>query len=377
MIETPGLMWTILFFVVALAPLVFVHELGHYLVGRWCGIKADVFSIGFGRKVFGWTDKRGTEWKIGWLPLGGYVKFAGDMSPVSEPNEEWKALPQEERDQTFQSKPLWKRAATVAAGPITNFLFAIVIFMGFALAYGKTVTPPIIAAIDPKLPAASSGLQVGDRIISVNGRETKTFQQVQNMVVDRPLSELDLRVDRKGQAVAIKVKTALLREKDRFGNEFKLGRLGVTVSQIDIEPVSLFEAPGYAVGQVVDIIDRSLTGLGQIITGRRSIDELGGPLKIAQISGQVATLGILSFVSFLAFMSINLGFINLLPIPMLDGGHLTFYALEAIMRKPVSPRIMELAYRSGMALVLGLMLFVTLNDLGSFGLWRSIAGLFG
>jgi regulator of sigma E protease len=375
--DSPGFLWTVLFFILALAPLVFVHEMGHYLVGRWCGVKADVFSIGFGPKLFGWTDKRGTNWRVALFPLGGYVRFAGDMSPISEPNAEWMKLPQAERAVTFQAQSLWRRAAIVFAGPATNFLFAIIVLAGFAAAYGQSVTPTKIDVVVPGSPAAKAGLIQGDRILSINGRRVDTFNDVTAIVQDRPNAALSVEYQRGTHILRVKVLSGEHLERDRFGNEYRLGRIGVGVNSVKQVPVGLFEAPIVATKQTLSIVDRMIGGIVQIVTGRRPVTELGGPLKIAQISGQVATMGWQSFVQFLALISINLGFINLLPVPMLDGGHLAFYGLEAIRRKPASARLMEIAFQSGMLLVLGLMAFVTVNDLTTLGVWSRLTSLFG
>jgi regulator of sigma E protease len=377
MMETPGFFWTVLMFVLALSPLVFVHEMGHYLVGRWCGVKAETFSVGFGRSLINWTDARGTIWQIGWLPLGGYVRFAGDMSPVSEPNDAWRALPEAERNRTFQSKALWQRAAIVFAGPATNFLFAILILAGFALVNGRGETPPVAQIVESGSPAEKSGIQPGDRVVAINGRTISVFDEIPPFIEDRPGAKLEIDLMRNGQARRISVVAATRVEKDRFGNEYRFGRIGIGNKEPVVVPVTVLEAPAVAASQTVEIVDRMIGGLWQIITGRRPVAELGGPIKIAQISGQVATLGWASFVHLLALISINLGFINLLPVPILDGGHLTFYAIEAIRRKPVSPRAVEWAFRSGLAMMLGLMIFVTLNDLASLGLWGRISRIFG
>ncbi len=377
MIETPGVLWSVLFFILALAPLVFVHELGHYLVGRWFGVKAEVFSIGFGRKIFGWTDKRGTDWRVGWMPLGGYVRFAGDMGPSSAPDPAWEKLPAAEREGVFHAKPLWQRALIVFAGPATNFILAMIILAGFALVYGQSVTPPVIAQVQPNSPAQRAGMISGDRIISVNGREIDSFNQLSALVQDRPDSDLAIVISRGQKNIILPVRSATALERDRFGNEYKLGRIGIASGKPEQRDVSFFEAPVIAARETVSIVDRMISGLWQIISGRRPVKDLGGPIKIAQISGQAATLGLPSYLHFLALISINLGFINLLPIPMLDGGHLTFYAAEAIRRRPISPRVVELAFRSGLFLVLGLMIFVTLNDLGSLGVWDRITSLLG
>jgi regulator of sigma E protease len=374
-IQTPGFFWTLLFFLLAIGPLVFVHELGHYLVGRWCGVKADVFSIGFGNELVGWTDKRGTRWKIGWLPLGGYVRFAGDMNPASEPDPNWMNLPEAERNRTFQSKSLWQRALIVSAGPVTNFLVAILILMGFALAYGQSKTPPIISQVMPGSAAEKAGFLPGDKIMEIDDRTISRFDDIYPIVENRAGMELSVDILRKGQMMTVRVAPMVVTVKDRFGGIYKVGKLGLRPPQPVIVPVSLIEAPVVAVKQTAMIVDMMVSGIGQIITGKRSVKELGGPIKIAQVSGQVATLGFDKFVFLVALISINLGFINLLPVPMLDGGHLTFYALEAIRRKPTSARTVEMAFRTGLVAMLGLMVFVTFNDLASLGVWSKLAGL--
>jgi regulator of sigma E protease len=378
MIESPGFFWTVMCFILVIGPLVFIHEMGHYLVGRWCGIKADVFSIGFGREVFGWSDKRGTRWKVGWMPLGGYVRFAGDMNPAGAEDPRWHELPEHEKQQVFHNKPLWKRAATVLAGPLANFLAAILILGGFAYVYGESRTPPLIATLEAGSVAEKAGLELGDRVIEINGRSVETFMDIYPIVQDRPGMRLDIRILRKGEEKTVSLIAAERREKDRFGGEFKIGRIGIGPGKApEFVDVSLARAPIVAVERTFDILDRMITGIVQLVTGRRPISDLGGPLKIAQISGQVASLGLPDFVHLVALISINLGFINLLPVPMLDGGHLTFYAVEAIRRKPVSPRAIELAFRSGLVALMALMLFVTVNDLASFGVFSRLAGLSG
>jgi regulator of sigma E protease len=375
--NAPGLLLTIFAFLAVIGPLVFVHELGHYLVGRWFGVKADVFSIGFGREMFGVTDRRGTRWKFGWLPLGGYVRFAGDMNPASQPDPNWMQLPADERNRTFQAKPVWQRALIVAAGPATNFLLAILILAAFAMIYGVNRTPPVAGAVQPGSAAAAAGFQAGDKVLSVNGREVEGFGEFAQFVVARPNQLLSVEIERDGSRRRLSVTPKTEYQVDRFGNKYPFGRLGISSPRPVVERVGLLEAPGIAIEQTHGIVRMMIDGLGQIVTGMRSAKELGGPLRIAQASGEMAAVGIQTFVWFVALISINLGFINLLPVPMLDGGHLLFYALEAVRRKPVAPEVQEWAFRSGLLLLLGLMLFVTFNDLSAFGLWRGLSGLIG
>jgi regulator of sigma E protease len=375
--ETPGFFWTILFFILALGPLIFVHELGHYLVGRWCGVKADEFSIGFGREIAGWTDRRGTRWKIGWMPLGGYVKFAGDMNAASTPSDEWKALPEREREQTFQAQSLWRRALIVAAGPATNFLFAILIFMGIFAAYGELRTPAVVGAIQQGSPAQKAGFQAGDRILSINGRAVEQFFDVASYVELRPSQLLSVAVDRDGQTISLLATPKEDVLVDRFGNKTRRGLLGISSTKPERVELGLAQLPGAAIRHTVNIVQSMIDGIGEIIMGRRSVKELGGPIMIAKYSGQTATLGFVVFLSFMAMISINLGFINLLPIPMLDGGHLLFYAVEAVTRRPVPPAAQEWAFRGGFMALMGLMLFVTVNDLSSFAFVQRLSGLIG
>ena len=367
--HSPGLFLTLLAFALVLGPLVFLHELGHYLAGRIFGIKADSFSIGFGKELCGWTDKRGTRWKLSALPLGGYVQFAGDMNAAGKTDPAWLALPAEERNRTFQAKPLWQRALVVLAGPATNLLLAILILAGFNLAYGKVVVPPVIGAVQAGSVADKAGLKVGDRIVSLRGSGVDSFLDVRLQVSQHPGEPLDIVVERAGARLPLPMDAASKVLRDRFGNEQRIGFLGIGPASVERVAVGPVGATVAAVGQTRDIIGMMVTGIGQIVTGKREVRELGGPIKIAKYSGEQLASGWEAFVFFIAMISINLGFINLLPIPVLDGGHLALYAAEAVRRRPVSERGQEWAFRTGLALVLGLMLFVTLNDVASLGIF--------
>jgi regulator of sigma E protease len=348
-----------------------LHELGHYLVGRIFGVKADAFSIGFGKEIAGFTDKRGTRWKLSALPLGGYVQFAGDMNPASQPSEEWLRMPREEREKTFQAKPLWQRALIVAAGPLTNVLIAITIFAAFNMAVGKPYGPPSVLAFSEKSPAQEAGLRVGDTIVAVDGRKLENVYDLLLAVKPYPNADLSLAVRRGGETLSIPVHTLAAVEVDEFGNKSLTGLIGVKPSPSAIVSVGPAEAVALAVQQNYEIVRIMTVGLGQIVTGKRPLDELGGPIKTAKWSGEQLSLGWANFVHFVALLSINLAFINLLPIPALDGGHLAFYAAEAIRRKPASPRSQEWAFRTGIAFVLALMLFVTINDIVSLPIFGS------
>lgn len=368
-IESPNIFLTLSAFLLLIGTLVILHELGHYFVGRWFGVKAEKFSIGFGPQLWSRTDKRGTIWRIGVLPLGGYVQFAGDMNPSSQADEAWKALPDAERNQTFQSKKLWQRALIVFAGPAVNFLLAILIAMAFLLAYGKSVTPPVVATVQPNSPAAMAGFQKGDRILTFNGYRIDTFDEMAGEVIMIPGEKAVLEIDRGGQRLVKETRAAAVETVDRFGNTYRIGRIGIGAGEVEIRKVGILEAPWAAIVQTGNILRQQVFGLGQIISGRRSVKELGGPIKIAKVSGEAMSLGILTFISLAALISINLGFINLLPIPMLDGGHLLLYAIEAVRQKPVTPKVQEWAFRAGFAMLAGFMLMVTFNDLASFGLF--------
>jgi len=373
-IQSPGILTTILAFVLVIGPLIFFHELGHYLAGRLFGVHAETFSIGFGHEVAGWTDRRGTRWKLGWLPLGGYVRFAGDMNPASQPSAEWLDLPPEERARTFQAKPMWQRFIIVAAGPVTNFLLAVLILGGFFWAYGDPRTPAVVSQVSPGSAAAAAGIRPGDRISMAGGRSVDYFEDLANIVRIHPDEPIRLDVWRGGRQLHLTARPHRVIMEDRFGNRAEMGLLGVAPGPQVIVPIGLGAVPGVALRKTGDVVVTMVQTLGQIVTGRRPVSELGGPVKIAQFAGQQMSDGWVSFVLFMAMISINLGFINLLPIPLLDGGHLFFYILEGIRRRPLRPETQEWAFRIGLAILLPFILFVTFND---FGLWQRLAGLIG
>ncbi|MBX7495709.1 RIP metalloprotease RseP [Qipengyuania sp. 6B39] len=367
----PLWVYYVLGFPLLLGPLVTVHELGHYLVGRWFGVHAEAFSVGFGKEIWGFTDKRGTRWKLSALPLGGYVQFKGDMNPASVPDPA--AIEQasaEEREGSFHHAALWKRALIVFAGPATNILVTLAIFASFFAFYGKPVPADAeqqltIAEFAEVSPAREAGLREGDRILSVEGEAMESFRDVQDAIMMYPGRTLDIAVKRDGRRETFAVPVGVHEMEDRFGNVSKIGLVGIqaAAAAYDYEPQGLVSSMGLAVDHSIGVVDMMLTGIGQIVSGERSVQELGGPVKIAKFSGEQLSMGALAFINFVALISLNLAFINLLPIPALDGGHLAFYAAEAVRRKPVGPRGTEVAYRAGVALVLALMVFVTINDL--------------
>lgn len=377
MFESPPFWMYILGFLLLLGPLVTVHELGHYLVARWLGVKAEVFSIGFGSELTGWTDRRGTRWRVAAIPLGGYVQFKGDMNPASIPDADAlaKATP-EEREGSFHCMALWKRSLIVFAGPATNILVALAIFAAFFMAFGKPVPVDpsetnIIRSFAPESAAQHAGAQIGDRIVSIDGDRIDRFEEITDHVLLYPGKEIVLGVERDGGRLDLPVTIATSTEQDQFGNESRVGRLGFYSSEYKFERVGPITAMGLSINSSVGIVRMMVAGIGQIISGDRSMRELGGPVRMAKWSGEQLSLGLLPFINFVALVSLNLAFINLLPIPALDGGHLAFYAAEAVRRKPVGPVGMEWAYRTGVALVLMLMVVVTVNDLVSLPIFGS------
>ena len=376
MLSQPPLWFIVIAFVLAIGPLVFFHELGHYLVARWFGIGAETFSIGFGREIAGWTDKRGTRWKVGWLPLGGYVRFIGDMNPASQAADQ-STLSDVDRARAFHLKPVWQRFLVVLAGPAANFLLAILIFAAFFATFGMPRTPPIIGVIQPGSAAAIGGLLPADEITAIAGQRTSSFEDIKRIIVIRPAEAVGIDFVRGGEQKRLVVKVGAADVRDEFGQKFRIGILGIGQAQRVMERPSVAALLPLSVGYTWSLTRSMIDGLVQIISGERSTDDLGGPLKMAQIAGQQASLGPFEFFQLLALFSINLGFINLLPVPMLDGGHLAFYAVEVVQRRPLSVRAQEWAFRGGLALLLALLLFTTVNDLASFGLADRLGRLIG
>ena len=464
MIESdPGFIFTVAVFLAALTVLVFVHEMGHYLVARWCKVKVDVFSIGFGKELFGWDDKHGTRWKISAIPLGGYVKFAGDATGASNPDDEALTnMTAKEKAESFHFKPLWQRAAVVFAGPFVNILFAVILFAGLFYVQGQRVIDPEVGYVAKGSPAEKAGLQVGDMIREIDGVEIDRFQDIRGIVMLLPNQTIEFDIDRRGNLLRIPVTIGQKLMSDRFGREYAIGRVGIgiiikpiieavkegsasdlagilpndeilavngievftingvveiinerpnqettftilrdgisfdirftvpgttikvenngieedkLVGFLELSPAvgshteyGLFGALSEGVKSSVSTLRTITTTMGQLIMGLRSVKEMSGPVGMATIFGEVAQRGIEDFIVLLAMISINLGFVNLLPIPMLDGGHLLFYGVEAIKGGPLPKRAQELAFMLGFMFVIGLMLFLTLNDLHSIAL---------
>lgn len=362
------LIGTIIPFLFVLTIVVFVHEMGHYLVGRWCGIGVQAFSIGFGPELIGFNDKRGTRWKLSAIPLGGYVKFVGDMNATSTPDADAiEQLTPEQRKVAFHLQPVWKRAATVLAGPVFNFILTIVVFAVFFTAYGRYVLDPVVAEVRPDSPAAIAGFAPGDRFVSVEGQPITTFADVQRIVSARGGDPLTFVMQRDGRDVTLTATPELADQKDGFGNTVKVAVIGVVTNEQVGQPRLITYTPGEAVVQAVSdtgyVIARTGQFLKRFVVGREDKCQLGGPVKIAGMAGQAAKVGFESLIQLAALLSVGIGFLNLLPIPPLDGGHLLFYAIEAVKGRPVSERAMEAVYRVGFVLVLGFMAFVFWNDL--------------
>ena len=366
----PGFLQSGIAFVVVLGVLVFVHEFGHYAAARWRGVHVEVFSIGFGRAIASWKDRVGTTWKLAWLPLGGYVKLHGLERPDTVSDEVragW--LP----GRTFHDKDILSRAIVVAAGPIANFVLAAVLFSGLFAIVGKPVTLPVVAEVVAGSPAAVAGLQNADRIEAIDGVPTPTFLDIQRIVSAEPGAKIVLTVRR---GAAEQTLTATVGTQSA-GDGGQSGMLGIRGGEVAYEHVDPLNAVGQGVQETWDVTAETIVGVAQMISGRRGTEELGGPLRIAQLSGQVAHLGFTYLVQFIAILSVNLGLINLFPIPVLDGGHLLFYLFEAIRGRPMPVKAQEYGFRAGLALLAALFVFATWNDLTHLGIVRWVTGLFG
>jgi len=363
-----GLTGWIIPFLFGLSVVVFIHELGHFLVARWCGVRVLVFSVGFGPELVGFTDRHGTRWKIAAIPLGGYVKFFGDENAASVPDAtSIAAMSPEERRHSFFHQPVWRRAAIVAAGPLANFILAIAIFAATFVFYGKQSTVARVDAVQPGSAAAAAAFRPGDVVVAIDGRRVESFSDMQRIVSAHAGRTLEFQVDRGGAPVTLKATPALTQGKDGFGNKFCHAGLGVsrsmTPDDLKTEKVDPLTAVWMGAQETWFVIDRTFSYLGGVIVGRECADQLGGPIRIAQISGQVATLGFLPVLHLAAMLSVSIGLLNLFPVPLLDGGHLLFYAIEAIRGRPLSERAQELGFRIGLAIVLMLMIFATFNDI--------------
>ncbi|QYO78485.1 RIP metalloprotease RseP [Devosia salina] len=364
-------------FLVVLTVIVFVHEMGHYLVARWNGVAIQTFSVGFGRELIGWNDRNGTRWRISAVPLGGYVRFVGDMNPASVPDSEAaKNAPPELAAKLFVNKTVWQRIAIVAAGPIANVLLTFLILYALLLGYGRYTIPPVIGEVIAGSVAEEVGFRPGDEILAVDGYAVRGFEDFQRYVATSPERPVAVELERDGVVQSLTLVPEAVQVEDRFGNEQRIGRIGVSRNVEDSDVTVYRPGPVEALGMTVEeirfIVQRTAAFLGDFFVGRGDVEQLGGPVKVAKVSGEVATLGIVALINLMALLSLNIGIFNLLPVPMLDGGHLLYYLVEAIRGRPLSVRIQEIGFRFGFALVLALMVFTLFNDtvFDHFGIFR-------
>ena len=362
-------------FLILIMIVVFVHEYGHYYFAKRYGVGITDFSIGFGREIFGWNDKSGTRWKICWIPLGGYVKFFGDRNVFSqtEQQEVVDKYSEEDKNKLFILKPLYQRSLIVAAGPLANFVLAILIFTMINLFVGKDMTPAIIAEVQKDSPAFVSGFKKNDKILLIDNKKVESILQVSTFINTSTSEIIEFKILRNDQEFFLSVKPNLVLSEDTLGNSVKKRMIGIKLSLLNNEfqkqPLGPSKAIYYSIKEVWFVTVTSLNYLGKIIIGSGDSSQLGGPIKIAKITGQVAEHGIIPFLSIMAYISISLGLINLFPIPMLDGGHLMFYFFEKVLGRPLSQKIQEGFFRIGLFLLFSLMFFVTFNDLKDLGLF--------
>jgi regulator of sigma E protease len=359
-------------FLIVLTVVVFIHELGHFLVGRWCGVGVNAFSIGFGPELVGFTDRHGTRWKLSAIPLGGYVKFAGDVNGASVPDAASLAqMSPAERAVSFHHKTVLQRAAVVAAGPIANFLLAIAIFAGITYVNGRQILAPRVDVVQAGSAAERAGFKPGDLVLSINGRSISSFTDMQRIVSASADDELSIAIDRDGREMTLTAVPDLKETETPFGKQ-RIGLLGLQASRgpddLKLVKYGLLDSIRLGAMETWYVVERTFTYIGRLVVGRESADQLSGPIRIAQVSGQVATLGgTAGLVSLVAVLSVSIGLINLFPIPLLDGGHLLFYGIEALRGRPLSDRAQEIGFRIGLAIVVMLMLFATWNDIVHLG----------
>ncbi|WP_119273890.1 RIP metalloprotease RseP [Taklimakanibacter deserti] len=345
---------------VALTVIVFIHEYGHFKVARLCGMKVDVFSIGFGREIWGWNDRHGTRWKIGWLPVGGYVKFAGDLNVTSLPDANTPAQPDE-----FHGKPIWQRALVVLAGPVANFILAFVLFAAAFFLLGDQVPGPRIGEVIAGSPAEQAGLKPNDLVLKVDGKKVQAFNDIVLVVRDSPGKSLVFDIDRSGEPVALTITPAAEVIDREFYGKFTIGKIGAAASQdpSNFHDVSLMRAMQLSANEISRIVELTIKYVGRLIVGQDTLAQLGGVGTMAKLSGDAASSGIFPYIGMIGLLSVSIGLINLFPIPMLDGGHLVFYAIEAIRRKPLGPQAQEWSFRIGFVVVIFIMLVGNMNDL--------------
>ena len=363
-----GVVGYIIPFLFVLSLVVFFHELGHFLVARWCGVRILVFSIGFGPEIIGFNDRYGTRWKISAIPLGGFVKFFGDDNVASVSSSARLAgMDEAARAQCFVFQPVRERAAIVVAGPLANFILAIAIFAGIFMLYGKQTMSARVDAVQPDSAAATAGFQPGDLVLAIDGHSVESFADMQRIVSASADETLTVTVERNGATLTLKAVPALKEVKDTFGNVHRIGILGISRSMaaadMKLQPVPPPRAVWMGIEETWFVVERTLSYIGGVVVGREAADQLGGPIRIAQMSGQVATMGFVALLHLAAVLSVSIGLLNLFPIPLLDGGHLLFYGIEAMRGRPLSERAQEVGFRIGLAIVLMLMIFATFNDI--------------
>jgi regulator of sigma E protease len=363
-------------FLVVLSVVVFVHEFGHYWIARICGVKIEAFSIGFGREIFGWKDKHGTRWKVSWLPLGGYVKMFGDAGPASTPDGSVKDMTDEEKKVSFFHQSVGKRLAVVAAGPLANYAFAIVVLAFLFMLHGQPYSSPIASEVMEGSVAAKAGIVPGDRILAIDGAPIERFEDIKRIIAFNIGAPVKITALRANKRVAFTLTPELAMMKDRFGGEHETRRIGIMTDAIEYRKWPLPQAMLHAVFETWDLTVGTLKATGQMVMGLRGTDELGGPLRIAKLSGDVAKDGIVSLIWFMAVISINLGLINLFPIPLLDGGHLLYYGIEWFRGRPLRQNVQEAGFRVGMAFIFCLMIFATWNDLVNLKVISYLRNLF-
>jgi regulator of sigma E protease len=357
-------------FLVIISVIVFVHEYGHFLVARLCGVRVDSFSIGFGPEVFGWNDRRGTRWKVSIFPLGGYVKMFGDETAASTPDSrKLRKMSAKEKKVAFQFKPLGQKAAIVSAGPITNFIFAVFVLAGLFMTYGRPESLPQIGAIVNDSAAQEAGLQVGDLFVELDGSKVVRFEDIRRIVSISPDTPLRYTIEREGKRIQGTITPKLTDVTDVFGNPVKVGIIGISPSKVGYVTMGVGRSLVASVEETWNISAATLKAVGQMLTGKRSTDELSGILRIAKFSGQSTEQGLGTVLWFMAMLSINLGLINLFPIPMLDGGHLMYYAIEAASGKPLAEKVQEYGFRVGLVILVALMIFATFNDIKQLALF--------
>ncbi|MDC0059653.1 RIP metalloprotease RseP [Pelagibacteraceae bacterium] len=362
-------------FIILITIVVFIHEYGHYYFAKKYGVGITDFSIGFGKEIFGWKDKSGTRWKFCWIPLGGYVKFFGDRNVFSQSEQQniINQYSEEDRNKLFILKPLYQRSLIVAAGPLANFVLAILIFTLINIFVGKDMTPAIIAEVQKNSPAFESGLKKNDKILSIDNKKIESILEVSTFINTSTSESIEFVVMRNGERISFFLSPNVVDGKDTFGNSVKKRMVGIRLSppngQFEKKPLGPSKALYYSIKEVWFVTITSLKYLGNMIAGSADSSQLGGPIRIAKITGQVAEYGLVPFFSIMAYISISLGLINLFPIPMLDGGHLMFYFFEKILGKPLSQKTQEGFFRIGLFLLFSLMFFVTFNDLKDLGLF--------